>query len=542
MLRILSVTCCFLGLTAVDARAHFLWLAPVSSAEGVTVQAYFSEDAYPDNPALLQKMAALQARTLSAGQPPAELKFELTETTLHSPTVPASQFSQQLVLASFDYGVVTKGPATFRLKYYAKCGPPLGAACWNKVETASLQPLDVAAARQGDRIELLVRFAGEPVADAEVHISCEGLDDLSLQTDALGRCEFLAPRAGRYSVRARHIEAVSGVLDGKEFPETRHYSTLTLDLAMVPQSAASRSLPALKAPVTSFGAAVLGEDVFIYGGHSGSAHSYSHEEQGRELLRLNLQQPVWEVLAEGPPLQGLALVAHGPKLYRLGGFTARNAEGEKQDLWSQSDAAAFNLTTRQWEMLPALPEPRSSFDAAVLGDAIYVVGGWNMSGKEGEPVWHETAWKLELPAIDQGWQPLAKPPFQRRANAVAAFHGKIYSIGGMMSSGAPTREVSIYDPQQDSWTTGPELVGEKGLSGFGAAAFAVQGRLYVSTIDGNLQRLSADGTAWELLGATPTPRFFHRLLPVGENQLLVIGGASMEQGKFADLELLQVGR
>jgi len=86
--------------------------------------------------------------------------------------------------------------------------------------------------------------------------------------------------------------------------------------------------------VTSFGGAIADGYLYTYGGHTGRAHSYSTEEQGNVLRRLKLDgQSKWETLAKGPHLQGLALVAHQGNIYRIGGFTAKNAEGEEHDLW-----------------------------------------------------------------------------------------------------------------------------------------------------------------------------------------------------------------
>ncbi len=70
-----------------------------------------------------------------------------------------------------------------------------------------------------------------------------------------------------------------------------------------------------------------------------------------------------------------------------------------------------------------MPEPRSSFDAAIIDHTIYVIGGWSMQG-DAPRVWHETAWKLDLQSKKPSWLAIAKQPFERRALAVAAFGGK----------------------------------------------------------------------------------------------------------------------
>jgi N-acetylneuraminic acid mutarotase len=291
--------------------------------------------------------------------------------------------------------------------------------------------------------------------------------------------------------------------------------------------------------VTSFGGAIADGNLYVYGGHTGGAHSYSLKEQGHQLRRLKLDgKSKWEVVAEGPHTQGLALVAFKDKVYRLGGFTAKNAEGEEHDLWSTSDVAGFDPQSKKWQEMPALPEPRSSFDAAVLNGVIYVIGGWKLQG-EGDSQWHKTAWKLDLNQDQAEWQPLPNPPFERRALSVAAHNNKIYAIGGMQEEGGPTPRVDVFDPKTQKWSEAGELQGEP-ITGFGSSAFATGGQLYVSTIKGNLQKLTEAGDEWEIIQETPTARFFHRMLPLDKNSLIMVGGANMQTGKFEKLEVLKV--
>jgi N-acetylneuraminic acid mutarotase len=309
-----------------------------------------------------------------------------------------------------------------------------------------------------------------------------------------------------------------------------------------PQSTAPAvNYPPIPEKVTSFGAAILDGQLYIYGGHTGRPHSYDRDAQGDTLRRLNLRNPkAWEALAEGPGLQGLALVADQGKLYRVGGFTAKNPQGDEHDLWSQADVARYDADQNQWVDLSPLPEPRSSFDAAVLDHKIYAIGGWKLAG-DADQQWHKTAYCLDVSAVNPQWQPLPDPPFQRRALAVAAYDGKIYVIGGMQQQGGPTKRVDIFDPKTRQWSQGPTLQGEP-MDGFGPAAFAAGGRLYVSTYSGLLQRLSEDGQSWQTLAELERARFFHRMLPLGEDQLILVGGASMESGKFDQIDVVNVAR
>ncbi len=294
---------------------------------------------------------------------------------------------------------------------------------------------------------------------------------------------------------------------------------------------------ALTQGITSFGAAVIEHWVYVYGGHLGQAHHYHNTSQSNQLSRLDLRSPsAWEVVGTGPRLQGLAMVAHDGMLYRLGGFTARNEQDADHDLLSVADCARFDPRTMSWTELTPMPEPRSSFDAVVVDDMLYVVGGWQLG--DGAPRWHETAYRADLSQKALVWQPLPKPNFKRRALSLGHLDGTIYAIGGMDSDNDPTTRVDMFDPITAKWSTGPAMPGE-GMEGFGSSAFNARGRLFVSTYGGHLLSLDPGQPEWRTLKTLDDDRFFHRMLPY-ENDLLIFGGASMTDGKRLDVEVVEL--
>jgi hypothetical protein len=528
------------------AQAHFLWLVRVQGPGGGSqIHAYFGEVAEPDDPSLLDRIASAEVWQVDHDGTLRQLKLAMNSDSLMAIIRDAS--SDAMFVAQRDLGVLERGGDTFLLRYYAKTGPTLGSDAWTKIDCSKRLGLDLVPEAIGDRVRVTVRWEGKPVSGAQVKVIGPGTTDLEAVSDDGGHAIFAASKGGLYSIRARHVENKSGESDGRAYQSIRHYSTLALrvpapnDARIEPQRAAvsRQEFPDIPELVTSFGAAIANGALYVYGGHTGQAHAYSNEEQARTLRRLDLKNPkVWESLGTGPGLQGLAMVAHRGKLYRIGGFTAKNKEGAKHDLWSLADVACYDIGAKKWNELSPLPEPRSSFDAAVLGDAIYVVGGWQLAG-DADRVWHKTAYVLDLAAETPRWQPLPEPLFQRRALSVAAHDGRIYAIGGMQPEGGPTTRVEVYDPADGKWSSGPELLGEK-MDGFGSSAFATGGRLYVSTYSGKLQRLSEDGKSWELVKQLENDRFFHRLLPLSDSQLITLGGASMQSGNFAAVETIEL--
>ncbi len=309
----------------------------------------------------------------------------------------------------------------------------------------------------------------------------------------------------------------------------------------------SNPYPELTEAITSFGAARIGNNLFVYGGHTGDAHDYWDESQSNSLSKLNLDaiNEGWQKIAQGPRLQGLAMVAYKDRLIRIGGFAATNKKDDEQNLVSTNSVAELIPTNdpnnNVWKELPSLPEPRSSTDATIIGDDLYVVGGWQLGGAQvndtADRKWHQTAWKMDLSAATPTWEAIAAPPFQRRAAALCGYKNRLYVIGGMTGKGEPTTEVEVLDLATQTWSKVPSLPGE-GMSGFGAAALEINGRLIATTHDRKVVRLSEDTQSWELLGETANARFFHRMLPIDEKRFVSIGGASMSEGKFTKPEVI----
>jgi N-acetylneuraminic acid mutarotase len=538
--RLTTLILGILLLAAVPARAHLLWV--VSQPDGKKPQAkvYFSETASPDDPELLDRVLAAKAWSVSGGQGESKpLKLAKVEDALVAELTPEQ--AEAPIALRHTYGVLTRGAGSFLLNYYAKCHPRVLPGTWRAVDDPNLLPLEVVPVLAGQSDVLLkVIWQGKVLAGATVTVEGPGIEKKSEgTTDAAGVFRCRLPESGMFSIRAKHTEPKEGEHEGKKYAEVRHYSTLALMYQPARLQNAATNLAPLPKGVTSFGGAVDGDWLYVYGGHYGKAHAYYREDQSGDFFRLNLrEQGQWEQLAGGPRLTGLGMVAHKGKIYRVGGFTAKNAESEAQDLWSQPDFARFDPETRQWETLPALPEGRSSHDAAMLGDTLYIVGEWELRGGEATR-WHDTAWSIDLSARTLQWTAIKSPPFHRRALALAGWNDMLYCIGGMQENGGPTLAVAVFDPAKGEWSEGPAL-GGSGMDGFGSSSIACGDKLYATTMSGSVQQLASSEGHWEYAGQLEHPRFFHRLLAWKGDRLVVVGGAHMMQGKIQPLEVLPI--
>jgi N-acetylneuraminic acid mutarotase len=516
------------------ANAHFVWV--VLRGEKVHVQ--FSESAEAAEPELLKNVAGAKVHALVSGgrgkSKLLEVPLTLADDTLTGPV----DGKASAVVLSHEYGVISRGESTFLLKYLAKQHVSPLPGQWSAVDNAEQLPLEVTPTWRGDLLTLTVTWNGKPAAGVEVSAGGCGLEE-SLTTNNQGVVQCQPGSDGLLSVRAKMVEDTPGERNGEKYDSVRTYSTLTLPITKPTFKSLSHHVPALPKGITSFGAAVLGNDLYVYGGHFGEAHHYSDSGQSNDFRRISLtaENSDWELLPSGPKLTGLALVEHGGRLYRVGGFTAKNTDDEDQNLWSQNSFAMFDPKAGKWTDLTPLPEGRSSHDAAVVDGKLYVVGGWNMAGAD-NTTWHTTALVCDLTQPELNWTAMPAPNFERRAVSVAGCKGKLYVIGGMESSGETTRKVSLFDPATTEWTSGPTLHGT-GMEGFGTSAFAAGDRLIVTSMSGAVQMLSDDGMSWIVVGQASEPRFFHRQLTTADGRILLVGGASMSTGKSETLELMQ---
>ena len=105
-------------------------------------------------------------------------------------------------------------------------------------------------------------------------------------------------------------------------------------ISMPAAESATAELPSLPAAVASFGGAVAGDDLYVFGGHVGKTHQHSIENLSHRFLHLDLTAPArgWQEIGEVEGLQGLPMVAHQNRVCRVGGLSARNHQGEDEDL------------------------------------------------------------------------------------------------------------------------------------------------------------------------------------------------------------------
>lgn len=442
-----------------------------------------------------------------------------------------------VVKTTIDYGLYHGS----RLTYDAQHFPAENPQAW-PTAVPSEGGLRATLRVAGDRLMVTLLLNNKPLPGAKATLSHEeGGDGIEATADEAGVARFAmaSVKDGLNGLMVMHVDKdAAGEVDGKPYTSETRILTATFNYQAEEAAKVSALTPVPEA-VSSFGAAVSEGWLYVYGGHTGQAHDHSRGNLSGHLRRIRLDGGVdWEELPAGPPLQGLPLVAHGGKLYRLGGLDARNASGEEEDLHSVDHFSCYDPATGAWTDLVPLPGPRSSHNAVVVGDTLYVVGGWALDG-DSEGTWQDGALAYNLTDQDAEWAALPEPPFKRRALAVGHLDGQVVVLCGMTDDMGLSKQVFFYDPAAKAWSEGPEFPGAA-FHGFGLSAWNLGGKLYAGGMAGVLYQLSDDRSEWLKVDEFQTKRFFHQLVPDGQGGLLAVAGASPEVGHTGSIERLDL--
>lgn len=419
----------------------------------------------------------------------------------------------------------------------------------NATAAANDKGLAATLSRSKGGIDVKVTWNGEPLPAATVTLVDSAGQQANDTTNNDGRASFRSFSKGLTGFIVGHKVAEAGEVSGEKYESQSHYLTITTNYgkpADVPKSEPKtndlgQSLPV---PVASFGAVVCDGYLYAYGGHTGRAHTHSRENLSNKFVRLKLDGTAdCEELPMPQPLQGLPIVAHNGKIYRVGGLDARNAPDEDDDMHSVATFAEFDPTTSEWHAMPDLPAPRSSHNAVVIGDKLYVAGGWTLSGDD-DGEWQDSVVVFDFNDASAGWKAIGEPPFKRRALAVATAGGKLFVLGGMNDIAEVCSEVFVFDPQTGEWSRGPDFPGEKmnsfGMSAWGLVDPARGECIIASGMNGSVYALSMGSDNWQRVAQLSTPRFFHQIVPDAKGGLLAVAGATPKDGHVATIESIKL--
>lgn len=225
------------------------------------------------------------------------------------------------------------------------------------------------------------------------------------------------------------------------------------------------------------------------------------------------------------PRQEVAAATVNGKIYLIGGIAA--------DQSILDSVEEYDPRTNSWRFVAPLPRTLHHTAAAVVGEHIYVIGGYE------SPSFNPRRAVYRYDTRGDAWTEVAPLPSVRGAHVAVTIDGKIYVAGG-----SPTyRELLVYDPKTDVWTPlAPMPTSREHLS-----AAAVGGQLYVA--GGRLaantdafERYDAVTNTWTVLPDLPTARGGLSAAAVG-SRIYVFGGEgnpSTPTGIYQEVESFDV--
>jgi len=162
---------------------------------------------------------------------------------------------------------------------------------------------------------------------------------------------------------------------------------------------------------------------------------------------------------------------------------------------------------------------RTDFSASNIGDDIYVIGGLNLSG--------DTLDVVEVYNVkNNSWKSIAPLPRGLNHPAAASYDGKIYVVGGYISSEwIPSNQLFIYDPIKNQWTEGNPMPTPRGALN----ALFVNGILYAIGGRDNTKSLNINEAYdpltnnWISKPSMPTARN-HAASSTVDNKIYITGG------------------
>jgi N-acetylneuraminic acid mutarotase len=245
----------------------------------------------------------------------------------------------------------------------------------------------------------------------------------------------------------------------------------------------------------------------------------------------NINTDSWSTGAPAPlPVRAEAAsgdTTHGGFLYVIGGGNSGVA---------LPDLVRYDPVLDAWTTLTPMNTARAGATAAVIDDAIFVIGGRQSTGGpcSGGP-YLNTVEKYDIDT--DTWSPVA-PLLNGRSDLAAVAHGgKIFVFGGCTgTASAPSvsNEVDIYDPQTDTWTTGstPMLTGRASLVAghSGNQVFAIGGTTDgVSTLNVN-EVYDIPSNTWSTNAATMTTARQEAGVNSHGGRIYVVGGSTASFG------------
>jgi uncharacterized repeat protein (TIGR03803 family) len=200
----------------------------------------------------------------------------------------------------------------------------------------------------------------------------------------------------------------------------------------------------------------------------------------------------WSTGAPVPvPVVNPAAAVLGNEIYLVGGYDSSG---------SLADVQIYNPTANTWSTGPSLPTATDTGAAAVVANELYFIGG-SHGGVYTNAVWAYSP-------TTKTWSAKAAMPTGRNGLVVVVEKNIIYAIGGYNGS-TFVDNVESYNPKTNTWTEEAPMLGTKDIPAAGliGTTIVVAGGANVpNSVTGDTEAYDATTNTWTELTADPTAR------------------------------------
>jgi N-acetylneuraminic acid mutarotase len=201
----------------------------------------------------------------------------------------------------------------------------------------------------------------------------------------------------------------------------------------------------------------------------------------------------WEARAPLPvPRTEVVAAVVGNEIAVVGGFNLDRSASRRAD--------AYSPARDQWRRLPDLPVGVHHAMAVGQRGRLYVLGGYTSAGVPLRTVF----------VLERGrWRGLPRMPFPRAAAGAGIARGKIVVAGGVAAAGRLAKNTLSFDLAAKRWSIapGPTPREHLGVTALAGTVYAIGGR--TAGLDTNLlhfESYSPGDRSWRRLQPVPDPR------------------------------------
>lgn len=189
----------------------------------------------------------------------------------------------------------------------------------------------------------------------------------------------------------------------------------------------------------------------------------------------------------------------------------------------------YHVLKDRWDLCGMMPEPRSYHTAALIGNTVYITGGFDPESRKcGELVACKTTYAYDIDSME--WSRKSDMNTARASHGAACCGDRLFVFGGRGRLGRAVAATEVYDPASDTWTEGTPLDIPRMAMGCATVGDVIYVAGGLTPDTGELYRAvdrvdiyDPKSNSWSAGPPLPKPRAFPSAASLSE-QLWLLGG------------------